>query len=326
MSDSFLDLLESSLEVPDFDLGDARRDALLAAAGGAVKAPDNVVPFPVVNDDEQAAFDWLMGERSADVPLMDRLVSRPEFFAAVVAQHGFLRELRAAMRIPAAHGTEQVAAVPGRGRRVAGILAGAVAAAFALMLVPQVAWKKSGGTTATVVSGSEGKRSGASTGGSSSHGPTLAHPVATPLSSQAETPASAVEVPVVARSEQGGSTDTAPEGITPVYEWKEALVAAAREEFGGAAPSFATAAIGDASTLDEQALAFGGRARSADGGSHEGFYAMTSDAGYMRNGWYHWAGAGDDGNSLTVPEPGGCLPVMVGCLLLWWRKRPAVRA
>jgi len=325
VSDSFVDLLETSLEVQDFDLGEMRRAELFAAAMQPVAMPENVVPFPCADDDEQAAFDWLMGERPADVALMDRLVTHPGFYAAVVAQHGFLRELRSALRLTPAATLERGAKAPRRTMRAVGLMAGAMAASLVGMVALQALPSKKGGsaTTASTSSGNSASVTEISllpaTAGAAPHVAELPTPSAIEPGM-----ASAAVVPAVAKAEPPAAVEL-PEGVEPIRDWKHAGVIAAREAFGDEAPSFGEIAVTDSTTAEEPALALAGRSKSSDGGGHEGLYAMISDSAASRgNNWYYWSG-GQDG-SFNVPEPGGCFPVMIGCLLLWWRKRPTLRS
>lgn len=326
MSDSFVDLLETSLEVPDFDLGEARRAALFAAALGPVAVPENVVPFPCADDDEQAAFDWLMGERPADLPLMDRLVTSPGFYAAVVAQHGFLRDLRSALRVAAAPAPERGANTPRRTVRTVGMVLGAMAASLAAMVALQILPATRTGSAITAsTTGREGGPSVTevsllpSGGGNSAQVTTPSLPFAIEPG-----PASAGVVPVVAKAELPPAIDL-PEGVEPIREWRDAGVVAAREAFGDEAPSFGEVAVVDTPAVEEPLLALGSHAKTGESGGRENLFAMISDSTSARgNNWYYWTGS-QDGNGLSVPEPGGCLPVMVGGLLLWWRRRPPVR-
>ncbi|MFD0895832.1 hypothetical protein KBB96_07785 [Luteolibacter ambystomatis] len=326
MSDSFVDLLETSLEVPDFELGEARRAALFAAAMGPVVMPENVVPFPCVNDDEQAAFDWLMGERPADVALMDRLVTHPGFCAAVVAQHGFLRELRSALRLTAASTLERGAKTPRRTMRAVGLIAGAMAASLAAMVTLQILPSKKTGSTGTAATtgGNDVPVAEISLVPSSAEAPAHVTAFAPPFAVEPD-PASAAMVPAVAKMEIPTAAEL-PEGVEPIHEWKDAGRIAAREAFGGEAPSFGEMAVTTPTAAEEPVLALAGRARSSDGGGHDGLYAMVSDSVTSRgNNWYYWSGS-QDGSGASVPEPGGCFPVMIGCLLLWWRRRPTLRS
>ncbi|BCU79095.1 hypothetical protein [Luteolibacter sp. LG18] len=319
MNDPFVDLLESSLGVPDFDLGDAMRAELLAAAGAPVALPENVVPFVPADPDEQAAFDWLMGERPADLPLMEKLATRPAFLASVASQRSFLVDLRRAVRSAASPLPIAEQKAPRRGMRRVAAGVGAVAAGVALWMALQGSGIKPSGHSETMASATSSREVGKS--GVVHHDPLPVRTDAFSIPFDPGVDASPESVvPTVAKTDVSAVVKPA-DDIEPVIEWKEAALAAAKDLFGVAAPSFVSGEVTEPAVMEEPALAFESHTKSLEGTAGEGLYAMASGGSSMRNDWYLWAG--HDGNDFSVPEPGGCLPVMVASLLLWWRRRTA---
>lgn len=151
--DPFSAFLEDALSVPDFDLGDDLRQGLLTAAE-AVSAPQ-VIELVTEESWEVSAFNWLLGERSSDSVLMDRLVSNSAFADAVAGQGRFLRSLRTALS-QTTHPAESVRRNPFNRMRAMLTASMGIAAVMAWLLVvlmPFGLWKGPSSVAAGSASG-----------------------------------------------------------------------------------------------------------------------------------------------------------------------------
>lgn len=141
--DPLVGILEDALSVPDFDLGDDLRRRLLAAA--EADSPPQVIQLVTEESWDVSGFNWLLGERSSDPALMDRLVSNAAFADAVAGQMRFLRSLRSALN-QTTHLAESVRRNPFNRVRAMQAASMGIAAAMAWLLVavmPVGLWKGS---------------------------------------------------------------------------------------------------------------------------------------------------------------------------------------
>lgn len=311
-SDPFVSLLEKSLEVPDFELSRDSRELLLAAAGGASLSPGKVVPFVKPDDEAQAAFDWLMGERSADIGLMDAMVNRPGFLETVEAEKQFTRMMRAVMR--PAQTTPQV------GRRKMPAVLGALAATIALLLAfsQWLPLRTPDHAVAAMMAEVPSKAVHTSA-------PLVSDPVHAVSLPEISVPApvafapefQSVFPPMVGPRKE--SPTLAADGDAPrLFDLREARTLAAKELFSEP-QSWLDPLSWSGLGLESSSLAFGGDemgggVASARGSSGwERFYAVAYDNG---------AAPGTGGQGLNVPEPSTFLPILLsGFFLLLRRKR-----
>lgn len=128
MKDPFEEFLEDAMTGPDLELGHEMRRRLLeaAVAGESGEGPNVVRMERPADPDEQAGFDWMVGELSASRGLLARMIEDRRFFTLLDQNRRFLGTLRQVMR------GEGAAAVPAaKSRRIP---AAAVAAAAAVLL------------------------------------------------------------------------------------------------------------------------------------------------------------------------------------------------
>lgn len=307
--DPFLELLQGALEVPDdLTLGSSAREQLLAAAAAARGAGDKIIPFTAPSSLERDAFDWLVGERPAGSALLTEIISSPRLQSSLEEDRRFLKSLRESLRRPAAVS-----------RTTARRPLSTVAAIAALLLISAIpAWKALPHPSSTAES-----LTAAAAPGSVASVSTLT-PRSAPQRMEAphlaasdtvsapsvvavrnppkSTPKEIVSVPPTLVAGAGCSIAATDPG------WKASITSMA------AMPSGPETAIAwketSAEAAPESALAVNSLTREKAAGYFPG---MASNFNFDNNMLLVSRGEGGD---LSIPEPSGAVPVMVGFMIL----------
>ncbi|MDB6078780.1 MAG: hypothetical protein JWO82_2527 [Akkermansiaceae bacterium] len=309
--DPFLELLQGALEVPDdLTLGPSARSQLLAAAAAARDANEKIVSFPRASSVEQEAFDWLAGERTAGSALLGAIIASPGLQVSLEEDRRFLRSLRQALRHP-------VAASRTTARRRPASTFAAIAALLLISAIP--AWK--------VIPHSGGGRLAAAPA-PASPAPVLAvfhredrrdlssNPASSgrrssdPGAAGATRPASAAS-----QSLSGEANSLPPSWIAGAG----CSIAATDPDWQASRPEMVSIPQGAEMPLawdrvtdpapESSALAANDSREKAAGY----FPGMSTDL-HLDNSLL-FASRGD-GEELSIPEPGGAAPVMVGFMIL----------
>ena len=324
MSDPFEDFLEEALGTPDLELGhDMRRRLLQAAVAGERPAPlDNVIAMDRGDPDLCAGFAWLVGEAPATSTLMGRMVADQTFLETLDGERYFLRTLRASLRCRPA------AVVPPARRTWVPAVAMSAAAAFALA-AGSLFWSPAEKpATAVATTGSSAPAAGGKAPGSSTP---LKVTTALASGGSAAAPGSpapediaSLELPSLPEPRGTGRSLDPGDPLLAGPQLDTALVLAAAEAIvpepilatlgGGMAGGYDSAGEPEMAltSLSGTSSFFSMGGMGSPGGARG---SSTTDPSLIgTNG----PGGGGD---ISVPEPGGALPVMLGFLILLL-KRP----
>ncbi len=325
MKDPFEEFLEDAMAGPDLELGhEMRRRLLESAVSGEAPEGENVIRMDHPEDaDEQAGFDWMVGELPASRGLLERMIEDRRFFTLLDRNRRFLITLRQAMR------GEGAAAVPAERKRPVPIAAFAAAAAVVLAAGTVFLNRPAGKAQPQMAAG------GAAAEGAAAPAPRAAQ----------DGPAGAAETRQAARLP--GSGEASPPdvpapvipGFAPMPEPGDLPGIAG---LGGSGQSLPAAA---GPTEEEPEMALNLPPRRGESVPEDaayslfeteeapeiaalGDYEFFSDTG-LRGGWYFRSGdpastslVDDDG---TIPEPGAAIPVVIGMMVLLLRRKRAER-
>lgn len=314
MKDPFEEFLEDAMAGPDLELGHETRRRLLeaAVAGDAIKG-DNVVRMEREDPLAQAGFDWLVGETSAAVPLMSRMIGDRSFFARIEQDRRFLRTLRSVMRA----GAEPMVPVARKGR-FGFVVAMSAAAALAL----------AAGTIFFIQPESEGMPAMAASGGggagdapaSQKSAPASAEAVAVPEGAAAEADSTPAPVPldfgfmplpeideVPALAALGGSGQSMPSSDPLLSEQTGVALMPGRAEGTIGTDGLVLSLLDENPEPERTSFA------------NHGFFDDASIA--MRGGPPLTSSLAGGNHEASIPEPGTALPVVIGTLVVMLRRK-----